>query len=347
MRRSYAHLQALLRCHSTPGDEGEVAALLAQCWRRAGWRVQAHGQYAISATLPPTGHRGQGARGRQASRKRVLVCAHMDSPGFTVDSIRGERVRLVTLGGAHVEKRTVELRLKTRAGDVRLECERRQAREHKYDVFYGTLPTGAQVLHGDRACYATEPRLDLERSRIVSPFLDNRLGCALLCDLAEALNGPGAQTGAEVILAATACEEMGGFGAAVLAPAIKPDLVICLDATYEAPSQGVRLGQGPVLTLSDNSVLLGPHTRDQVTGWFAARQLPLQTEVYNYSGTDARAFPHAGLTCPVLPLLLATRGNHEPRETGSLRDYDTLLAALRAMAAAPLQLRGPAGTERS
>ena len=38
---------------------------------------------------------------------------------------------------------------------------------------------------------------------------------------------------------------MGGYGAPVLAAAVKPDLVICLDCTYEAPEQQVWRGKGP------------------------------------------------------------------------------------------------------
>jgi len=119
---------------------------------------------------------------------------------------------------------------------------------------------------------------------------------------------------------------------------VQPDLVLCLDATYEAPEQGVRLGEGPVLTLSDASVLLSPATRDRVRAWFEKQGLPLQTEVYNFSGTDSRAFPLHGLPCPVLPLLLATRGNHSPVETADRRDVETLLAALRRFAADPPEL---------
>jgi len=100
-----------------------------------------------------------------------------------------------------------------------------------------------------------------------------------------------------IVLGATAAEEMGGFGAAVLARHVQPDLAIVLDATYEAPAQGVRLGGGPVLTLSDASVLLAPARRDRVAAALAAAGVPLQTEVYNYSGTDARAFPLQGLAC--------------------------------------------------
>ena len=112
-----------------------------------------------------------------------------------------------------------------------------------------------------------------------------------------------------------ASEEFGGYGAAVLARQVQPDLTVVLDATYTAPSQGVRMGGGPVLTLADASVLISPARRDRLQTCFHDHGLPLQTEVYNVGGTDARAFPLQGLPAPVLPLLIATTGNHTTEKT--------------------------------
>ena len=74
-------LYSLLRAHATPGDEDETARLLRETWRAAGLQVHAHGRYAISAT-----HEDAATDPRPV----LLVCAHLDSPGFTVEEI-GER----------------------------------------------------------------------------------------------------------------------------------------------------------------------------------------------------------------------------------------------------------------
>jgi putative aminopeptidase FrvX len=124
----------------------------------------------------------------------------------------------------------------------------------------------------------------------------------LLTHLAGAMPNPAVN----VVLAATASEEFGGFGAAVLASRVQADLVICLDATYADKKQGVRLGGGPVLTLSDASVLIGRPVWNVLERLSQAWELPLQTEIYNSSGTDARAFPAQGSLAPVLPLLVAS-----------------------------------------
>jgi putative aminopeptidase FrvX len=325
-------LAALLRCHSTPGDEGEVAAYLAAQWRRCGLEVTNHGRFAVSARAPQTS--------RSAQRPVLLIGAHMDSPGFTVEEIdrKRNRLKIIRLGHPQPTAATTPALLKTRTATHSVNLRRRHAASKDGEDTFWVTGAPPDVALGDRLCYQPSVSVD-GNDEITAPFLDNRLGCAILCELAATLRK--SKSPFQVVLGATACEEMGGFGAPVLARAIEPDLVLCLDATYEAPKQEVRVGGGPVLTLSDASVLLSPAVRDQVRDWFRSQGLPLQTEVYNYSGTDARAFPHQGLPCPVLPLLLATRGNHTPRETGSLRDFHSLLTALERFATAPPDLQTP------
>jgi putative aminopeptidase FrvX len=324
--RNIATLFQLLACHSTPGDEAEVRALLERQWRKAGLRVARLGDYAVTATVP-----------RRAMRKPVLlVTAHMDSPGFAVDRLpatgdRKDAAGLTRLGGAAFAGNRAAGVLKTRAGKVPVVI--RKHRKPGDECDYACEPAAplrclpAELAHGDRVCFACQPVR--AGDQIAAPFLDNRLGCWALAELAPQIASWKSRY--RIVLGATACEEFGGFGAHVLARHVQPNLVIVVDATYEAAEQNVRLGGGPVLTLSDASVLLSPVRRDQVRAALAAAGVPLQTEVYNFSGTDARAFPHQGLACPVLPLLLATTGNHSPRETADLRDVDSLLAAIACL----------------
>ena len=302
----------LLRCHSTPGDEDEVAGRLRRAWEAAGWTVRAHGRYALSARRAPP----------REGVPTVLVCAHMDSPGYAVEQIHGDGLELVRLGGARLGEHPVAGILKAGGRRHRVVLEPVPDEPDRC----ATAPVPG-VAHGDRACFLAEPRV-LDGLFVESPFLDNRAGCWALAELAAGLV---ADPAFELVLGATCCEEIGGFGGAVLASAVRPDAVLCLDATYEDEQQNVRLGEGPVLTLSDASVILGPCVRDRFAAFCAARGLPLQTEVYNYSGTDAKAFPQQGLPAPVYALLLPTRGNHTPTETAHVADLRSWLDTLRGL----------------
>lgn len=310
-------LRALVDCHSTPGDEDEVAHFLRAAWTAAGWTVSLHGRSAVSAR--PSRHR--------ARQPTLLVCAHMDSPGFSIEHIGAEITSVISLGKPDFAGPAAETVLKTRDERVWLVLQRQEFELGRATYWMPTLP-GTRP--GDRLCF--HGSLDLAADGgLTGPFLDNRLGCAVLCELARRLASTA--TGVNVVLGATASEEMCGFGAPVLAQAIQPDMVICLDATYDSPEHGVCLGGGPVLTLSDASVLLGCRERDRVLEFAASAGIPLQTEVYNHSGTDARAFPRAGLPGRVYPLLLPTTGNHSPQEGAQASDIEALVSLLGAVCA--------------
>ncbi len=321
-------LRELTGAHSTPGDEQAVAAILAKEWTRSGWRVREHGGYALSAERKKPGG---------TKRPRLLICAHMDSPGFIVDRpgwrLSGNsvnaRVHLTTLGSPCFEGRRTAARLKCRngifAGIIRkkgaLDCP-----EYDFET-PRAVAESADIGIGDRVCFAADFAAD--ESVITAPALDNRAGCWMLCRLAGAQ--PGWNRRFELVLGAVGSEEMGGFGAHVLAARVQADLVIVLDTTYEAEEQGVRLGGGAVLTLSDQSILVSPAQRDRLAHIMTKAKVPIQFEAYNYSGTDARAFPLQGCCTPVIALLLPSRGNHSPRESAALADLDHWERAVRAL----------------
>ena len=309
-------LRELCACGSTPGDEVPLARLVASRWRAAGWRPEALGRYAVYARSPEW----------LEGRPTVLVCAHLDSPGFIVDVAASEgAAHCVALGHPHPQPDgEMAVRLRGRDGGEyagALRCLGED--EMEVSVLDGRRPE-----LGDRVWFAPQFAVDEAEGLVVTPFLDNRAGCWVLCRLAELL-GQGGRQRANVIVAATAQEEMTGFGAAVLAAQVRASLVVCLDATYENVGQGVALGGGPVLTVSDKSTLQAPSLLPLLSRLFGRWGLPLAFEAYNYSGTDAAAFPKAGVVSPALALLLPTRGNHSPQETASLVD----LAVYREMTA--------------
>ncbi len=308
---SYAEmvlLRRLVGCISTPGDEDEVMMLLDDVWREAGWHTESAGRQALLARSP------KWVDGRPV----MLVTAHADSPGFIVSALDEgmKQAVMVALGHPHLPEpgTWADLTVKTASGLVESELSGVEDGDREFPI-----SLEPQIHRGDRAVYS--PKFsgpEGESSLIHSPFLDNRIGCWLLATLPRCLDA--IQSKANVVLAATASEEFGGFGAAALAHAVPANLIICLDATYENPDQGVSMGQGPVLTLSDASVLIGHTVEEQLDKLCDSWNIPLQKEIYNYSGTDARAFAMAGSTAVILPLLIASQGNHSPQETVSMQD---------------------------
>ena len=193
-------LLALCGLHSTPGDEDEVAGFLGRSWRRYGLAPEGLGRYALVA------RRAAASPGAP----RVLVCAHMDSPGYVVQCVQRGRRRgvAVALGGPAWpdDERPQTAVVKTAAGAGA--CILRQDDFNRSRV---TVTADVELTRGDRICFP--PQGQVRRGRVQASFLDNRIGCHVLTRLAGALPAPAV----ELLLAATASEEFGGFGAAVLA----------------------------------------------------------------------------------------------------------------------------------
>lgn len=308
-------LRTFCALHATPGDEGEVFEALLRRWRAQGLDTERLGAYAVVA-MP----------GERKKSDTLLLVAHADSPGFVVSAVCSPtELDVLALGG--IEPVEAELTLKTAAGrfPARLHMPEDPTQWTRSQPLKVTLSVPcSSVRKGDRLCWAAY--WEETEGQVVSPFLDNRIACALIADWYD--RHVTLLPEANVVLAATAMEEVNGFGALVLARNVRADAVLALDVTYENERQSVAMGRGPVVTLSDASALLSPALRDRLL----ACGVPLQTEVYNFSGTDARAFPQQGLSTPVVPLLLPTRGNHSPRESLSREDFEVWPKAIAAVA---------------
>lgn len=304
----------LLKLHGTPGDETEVRNYLERGFTAAGWETDLLGPYAITAC----------SKHFNRQRPTVLICAHMDSPGFAVDAIVNGQLRLIPFGGVQPGASFTGI-LKTTSAKytVKVTADEDEESDHYW------CPKVGDAQAGDRVCYKAEPLMDQD-GLIQSPYIDNRAGCALLLELAELMDDE--QGPVNYVFAATAMEEVNGFGANVLARQVNPDFVICLDATYEALDQNVKLGHGPVVTHSDRSVIMSLKLRDRLEELFYDFGVHYQTEVYNYSGTDAKSFPMQGLPCVAIPLLLPSRGNHTPVESCDLIDLLALRDATKILA---------------
>lgn len=306
--------------HATPGDEGEVFDALMTRWKKQGLDTQRLGNYAVIAQP-----------GERKKADTVLLLAHADSPGFIVQAVLSpHELDVLALGGITPDG-DAELILKTATEKMPATLHRPLALDQwtRSDALRVTLEKPCtSVRKGDRLCWASH--WESTDECVTSPFLDNRIGCALIADWYDLHRDAFADM--NVILAASAMEEVNGFGANVLARHVNADLVLVLDVTYTDEKQSIAMGKGPVITLSDASVLLSPTLRDRIL----SAETPLQTEVYNYSGTDARAFPAQGIPTPAIPVLIPTEGNHSPRERLNPADLRVWATALHAVAHAVL-----------
>ncbi|MHA2245642.1 MAG: hypothetical protein ACXADY_11815 [Candidatus Hodarchaeales archaeon] len=264
-------------------------------------------------------------KGTQPQRLKWFVSAHMDTCGFIVHSINGGQIKCLNFGyqstdACHLQPIAISTSKGYVHGLMYAKGEEKNKSSFLIDIGARSLKEATElgILAGDPIHFTINPFFvgDPSKGIICSPRLDNRLGIFQLLILAEHFkkNPPPD----DLYLVGTVEEETGARGAKTAATKVQPDLALILDATYEAFP--VAMGLGPVITLSDKSSLLSSHVRDYLLELAKKNKIPVQTEVWNISGTDAGSVRTVGDGVPTVPILTATKNSHTPIEMGCIDD---------------------------
>ncbi len=164
-------------------------------------------------------------------------------------------------------------------------------------------------------------------SRYVSKAWDDRVGCALLTQIAQELRS---RTHPNTIyIAWTSSEEFGRSNATVEAPELKPDFVIVVEVGITADTPDAKqnerqekLGGGPVLDLYDGSLSTTPRIRDWFTEQAASASIPLQYTTLMQEGFGVGAENNSFLFRALsTALLVPLRYAHSPHGVIDIHDY--------------------------
>jgi putative aminopeptidase FrvX len=155
--------------------------------------------------------------------------------------------------------------------------------------------------------------------------LDNRAGCVVAVEVLKRLQG---ETHPNVVYSgATVQEEVGLRGATTVAHLVQPDIAFAVDVGiaydtpgFEAYASTCHVGQGPILTLMDRSMI--PHTglRNWVIDVAEQLDIPLQYDAMLDGGTDGGKFHLTGIGCPTVVIGFPTRYIHS--HNAILSKYD-------------------------
>lgn len=139
------------------------------------------------------------------------------------------------------------------------------------------------------------------------------------------------------LLVASSSEEVGLRGGQTAARAVAPDLAIVLDTAcwaknfdYGAANHR-QIGLGPMLVLSDKSLIAPPKLTAWVESIAAQAEIPLQLDMFSNGGTDGGAVHLSGTGIPTVVLGPATRHGHCAASIADCRDIlqtQQLLSAL-------------------
>lgn len=256
---------------------------------------------------------------KKGTGKRIMLAAHMDTIGFIVTHI-DERgfVRVGTIGGIKPVN-VVGQRVIFENGVIGVVCFDRgtEPKDLTADTLYIDT-AGAEVRVGDTAVFFGSPCYT--GSRVISPYLDNRLGCAVCLKALELMQ----DTDNEIFCTFTVQEEVGCRGAGAAAYTICPDLAIAVDICgvpdtpgEDAPNS-VTIADGPVIKYMDRRTLSSKAACELLEATAEAQNIPFQRYVTKAGGTDAGVIFNTRGGVPTGNLAIPIRYTHCPNEIADL-----------------------------
>ncbi len=278
----------------------------------------------------------------------LIIAAHMDELGFVVTGITEEGLLAFrklggiddrVLPGSHVEVLTREGSIPGVIGIMppHLQYEKdRQVVEWKdlrIDVGASSRreaeELGVRVL--DPAVFAKR-WAELNRGKAIAVRgLDDRVGVAVLLELASMIARGEVKPSWRVVLAWTVQEEVGLRGASYLASRLRADASLIVDTmaccSFEITGDA-RPGGGPVLRALDNNYVAPAALRDWLLK--ASKRAGVEVQVATAGGsTDAAALQRSGI--PSVAIGVLTKYAHSTAEMAYKSD---IIDALRLVAAA-------------
>lgn len=273
-------IKMLNACHGPSGDERQIAAAIQRL-------AEPYADECRTDTM------GNLIVHKKGTGPKVMFAAHMDSIGLIVTHIEKDGfLSFGKLGGIHPES-ILHTPFRFQNGVTGVVAKRTgEGKDLTVNDLY--LDIGAKdeaharrlVQVGDTAV-SVMPAYRLE-SRLVSPYLDDRISCAAML---EALSMIRAHT-ADLYFVFTVQEELGLRGSKPAAYAIDPDYAIVVDVTLGREAEDSKkgssvLGGGAAIKVMDSSVICHPEMVKTLEELALSSKIPCQRDIITAGGTDA------------------------------------------------------------
>ena len=308
-------IQTLNAAHGPSGDEGGIRERLAELARPLADEIS-------------TDTMGNLIVRKLGSGPRVMLCAHMDSIGFIVTHVEENGfLRVGRLGGiSPKEAAYTPVRFASGVRGVIVPEEKADFGKLKLDECY--VDIGAKdretalkaVAVGDTLIY--DSPCFTNQGKVVSPYLDNRISCAILLKVLEEME----LCPNDLYVVFTVQEEVGLRGAKPAAWAVDPDYAVVVDVTDVDDTPGsekcgtVRLGKGPAIKIMDSSVICHPDMIQKLESQAKALDMPTQRDIMRAGGTDAGVMHTTRIGVRTGGVSVPCRYIHTPVEMADLQD---------------------------
>ena len=338
-------LAKLTESFGVPGHEGEIAKIMADEFKKAGYRVDIDRFGNVLARSP------------SARKKPLMLGAHMDEIGMLVKFINDKGfIRFVKMGGIDnrvlVNQRVV---IQAESGPIygvigNKPPHMQKAEDMKMAIDNKSLfvDIGAKnrkeaekmgVRIGDPVAFDL-PMKVLNKKLVTGKALDNRVGCYVLLEIARRLKGR------NVVLVGTAQEEVSTFGkgAMIAAYNLEPSAFIAVDTSIagDHPEMTedealIQLYKGPAICLVEaggRGNVADTKLKDDCVSVAKKAKIPYQLEVIEGGATDAASVYGERGGIPSIAICVPTRYIHSNVAVCAIDDIEKTANYLAKLAEA-------------
>lgn len=262
-----------------------------------------------------------------ASKKKIMLAAHMDELGLQVKKICGDgRIKVCKVGWVWTEAlyndkvifQNGVVGVVGSDGDI--------SKNDVGNLFIDIGCTSKEEVEkyvkiGDY-CGFIGHYYELQNERICSKSFDNRVGCYMLIEALKRNKGEGPN---DVYYAFTVQEEIGCRGSQVAAERIRPDIGISIDVTpdhyFPCDLTGCNaVGDGVGVKLGDPSAMLDEYLVDEMLACCEEHGIKYQRDVMDRGGTDASSMNLSGVGVRVCGISIVDRFPHSQSSIISKED---------------------------
>ncbi|MBA7608434.1 putative aminopeptidase YsdC [subsurface metagenome] len=266
---------------------------------------------------------------------KVMLASHMDEIGVVTSYIdKNGFIRFSNVGGFFpVHSLTSRIIFENGRIGVIGE-ERRKSMSDPVEMTKLYIDIGARdrkeaeklVPIGTFGCY--ERGFEDIGKRIVAKALDDRIGCAVLIEVAKRLKR---KVKNDTYLVFTVQEEVGLKGARTSAFGIDPDIGLAVDVTEtgdtpEAKKMAVKLGAGAAIKIKDWGIVCDPKIVETLIRIARRNKIPYQFEILERGTTDATVIQLTKGGIPSAAVSIPSRYIHSASE---IVDMDDVEAAVK------------------
>ena len=268
-------------------------------------------------------------RGSGENKKSIMLCAHADEIGFIVNYIEDNGfIRVAPVGGINFVSSSYTTVVFENGTKGVLVPEAKISEPKNPDLYYIDIGADSKkaaekkINIGDVA--VVEAGVDkLMGRRVVGRPLDDRIGCAVIFDIARSVE----KSYNDLWFVFSVQEEVGCRGARTAANIISPDVALVFDVTATgdtvgAPSMAVKLGDGAAVKIKDASVICDRDTVDRLIDLAKENKIPYQCEILKQGGTDTSSIQVSGSGVRAGALSIPTRYIHSSVEMIDMKDAE-------------------------